>query len=139
MAYKYVTRHGVITAVDTYTLLTLDIAGAALPAERMPSTAKRIVQLIVMAASNTPTDVVCGGGGTIRLTGGCLKHGEESIPAFGIDNDSSTAGSNGDVCSPDVIAVDIPIKGNELLNIGYEQTGVIWPTCDVEICAVVEY
>ena len=141
MAYKYVTRHGIVTAVNTFTLLTLNELAVAQPSERMPSSAKRIVQLIVAGASITPDATVCGGGSLIRLTGGCLEHGEESIPAFGINDESTTAGSNGDICNADVIDVDIPIKGNELLNIGFEQTGVIWGASGfvVEVTAVVEY
>jgi hypothetical protein len=141
MAYKYVTRHGIVTAVNTMTLLTLNELAVAQPSERMPSTATRIVQLIVSVASITPDLTICGGASLIRLTGGCLVHGEESVPSFGISDEATTAGSNGEPCSADIIDVDIPIKGNELLNIGYEQSGIIWGASGfvAQVTVVVEY
>jgi len=121
-------------------LLTLDQGAATLPAERMPSSARRIVQLIVTASGITPDLGTSGGSSLLRLTGGCLEHGEESIPFFGFNSEGLVQDSTGRPVSGTVMDVDIPIKGNELLNIGYEQNGtILGGTFDAEVCVVVEY
>ena len=123
MAIRYISRNGSVTAINTFTLLTLDSGATALPSERMPTTATRIVQISVTFGGHTPDTTLCGGDFLVRLTGNAVKDTEAAIPVYGVSMAVNTAGASGCIVGPLVKEVDIPLRPNELLNIGFEQLG----------------